>query len=195
MSTLSSLRRTKWGGLAQDGGGDGGRTFGDGLVPSRAEETATEVSTAFINISSLPPRARTEGVPAQVDRGGHVGRLVPERSVDQARVLLGQLLDILSTLDGSGAHLVGAQVGEVGIVELDVLALRGALVDPLGGEERGTYTCGGEGSDLGAVDGCEVLEEVIEVGVCDEVRTRSSLKLERTSVQEEMSIAARPPRK
>ena len=71
-----------------------------------------------------------------------------ERLVDQRRVGARQLVGIVATVDRALAHAGVAQVGEVGVVELDVAAPGGV-----------------EGGDLVAVDLGEIVEEAVEVGV------------------------------
>jgi hypothetical protein len=78
--------------------------LGDGLVSARRKVSGTEVSTA------------------QVDRGGHVGGLETEGLVDELDVLSGEFIDILASFLGGVSHLLGAEVGQVGVVELNVLA-------------------------------------------------------------------------
>jgi hypothetical protein len=66
--------------------------------------------------------SRTEVSSAQVDRGSHVGRLETKGLVDELDVLSGEFIDILASFLGGVSHLLGAEVGQVGVVELNVLA-------------------------------------------------------------------------
>ena len=77
------------------------------------------------------------------------------RGVDQLGVGVRQRVGIVAALDGAGAHHRIAQVGEVGVVELDVAAAGGV-----------------EGVDLGAVARGEIGEELVEVGVGVDVDRR-----------------------
>lgn len=78
--------------------------LGNGLVTTRGKVSRSEVSSA------------------QVNGSGHVCRLELQCLVDELDVLSGQLVDVFTSFGGGVSHLLGAQVGQVGVVELDVLA-------------------------------------------------------------------------
>ena len=59
---------------------------------------------------------------AQVHADRHAGGAPGDRRIDQSRVAAGQLVRIVSALARAFAHLFVAQVGEVGVVELQVAA-------------------------------------------------------------------------
>ena len=48
------------------------------------------------------------------------GRPIPDRLVDQSSVLLRQCVRVIATPTRRLAHVVVAEVGEVGVIELDV---------------------------------------------------------------------------
>jgi hypothetical protein len=130
-----------------------------------------------------------------VDRHGHIGGLVRESSIDERDVLPRKLVNVLATILGALAHLVGlstkkekasdkgaiapregegqksyAKVSQISVVQLDVLALqknRGIQrsCPSEWSERRDTYPSLRESSDLGAVNSGEILEEVVNVGV------------------------------
>lgn len=62
-------------------------------------------------------------LPAKMNSDSHVGRFVSKGGVDEFDILLGELLDVLSSFFGSFAHFFAAQVGEVRVIQLDVFAL------------------------------------------------------------------------
>ena len=108
----------------------GEQHLGDGLVAALGEPRAAVVAAA------------------QVDGDGEVVGAAGDRRVDQLGVGVGEGVGIVAALDGAGAHDGVAQVGEVGVVELEVAAA-GVV----------------EGGDLGPVARREVGEEHLEVGV------------------------------
>jgi hypothetical protein len=113
--------------------------LGDGLVSARGKVSGTEVASA------------------QVDGGGHVCWLELEGLVDELDVLSGELVDVFASFRRGVSHLLGAEVGQVGVVELDVLA-------------SGV----GEGSDLLLVGLGQVGVEFRQVRVVFVVDTRSA---------------------
>lgn len=88
--------------------------LGDGLVPALREPLRAVVA------------------PAQVDADGHVAGPLRDGGVDQLGVVLGQLLGLDAVPRGRLlAHALVAEVGEVGVVELDEAAPRGVEVRDL----------------------------------------------------------------
>ena len=75
--------------------------------------------------------------------------------VDQLGVGVGEGVGIFAPVGGTGAHHRVAEVGEVGVVELDI---------PTAGRI--------EGVELGAIAGCQVGEEQLQVRVGIEVDRR-----------------------
>lgn len=83
------------------------QNFRDWLVPSLSEPLAPVVASA------------------QVNTNGHVARSLLDGLVDQVGVLAGELFPVAPVAGlGLGPHLRVAQVGEVGVVELDEPATR-----------------------------------------------------------------------
>jgi hypothetical protein len=80
---------------------------------------------------------------------GHVLRLVPDGRVDELRVVARQVIGIEPAAARGLAHLRVAEVGEVGVVELQV------------GE-----ACIAQLLDLLAVGGGDIVEECVEIRVC-----------------------------
>ena len=73
-------------------------------------------------VAALRGPCALEIAAAQVHARGHAGRALRDRRVDELGVAARQLVGIVAALARAFAHLLVAQVGEIGIVELQVRA-------------------------------------------------------------------------
>lgn len=91
------------------------------------EEVSVDVEVLEENLGHRLVTTRGEPLrlvvaPAEMDTDLHVGRLLGDSCVDELGILLGQSLQVFVPGLGLLAHLGVAEIGEVGVVELDKAA-------------------------------------------------------------------------